>query len=311
MALVSAKQFVLGAILGGTLLATGCSVQQLAARAVGDAMAEGSSVFESDDDLVLVGDALPFSLKLLEMLLAESPDDAGLLLSACRGFVTYAYVYVEPEAEQLAYADFARARAARERAQRLYRRASGYCMRALAGVLDGDPALLATAPAELLAAARQRDVPLLYWSAAALGLLVGVSRDDAALLARLPEVKALLGRALELEESWDAGALHEFSIVLAAAAPRPASADELARHYERALELSQGHRAGLFVAYAQALAIPSQRPELFRELLERALAVDPDAEPSRRLANQVARQRARWLLDHQDEFFVPDAGASS
>ena len=40
-------------------------------------------MYETDDDLVLVGDALPFGLKLTESLLAQSPNHRGLLLTAC------------------------------------------------------------------------------------------------------------------------------------------------------------------------------------------------------------------------------------
>ena len=42
----------------------------------------------------------------------------------------------------------------------------------------------------------------------------------------------------------------------------------------------------------------------------RALAVDADADPDRRLANLVAQRRARWLLHHIDELFLPAAKES-
>jgi predicted anti-sigma-YlaC factor YlaD len=38
--------------------------------------------------------------------------------------------------------------------------------------------------------------------------------------------------------------------------------------------------------------------------LEKALAVDPDADPGNRLANLVAQRRARWLLKHIDDLFL-------
>ncbi|MDP6609588.1 MAG: hypothetical protein QF463_11030, partial [Vicinamibacterales bacterium] len=56
-------------ILGVVLLApalSGCSLKTYAINMVGDALAEGDSVYESDEDLELVGDALPFGLKLTE-----------------------------------------------------------------------------------------------------------------------------------------------------------------------------------------------------------------------------------------------------
>ena len=63
-------------------VAAGCSVRRYAVNMVGDALAAGNSVYETDEDLELVGQALPFGLKLMESLLEESPDHAGLLLTS-------------------------------------------------------------------------------------------------------------------------------------------------------------------------------------------------------------------------------------
>ncbi|MCK5622107.1 MAG: hypothetical protein KAJ11_07455, partial [Alphaproteobacteria bacterium] len=66
----------------------------IAVDTLGDMLASGDSVFTEDDDIELIGEALPFSLKLVESLLAESPDHRGLLLAAARGYVLYSYAYV-------------------------------------------------------------------------------------------------------------------------------------------------------------------------------------------------------------------------
>ena len=99
-----------------------CSPKRYALNTVGDMLAQGGSVYESDEDIELVGDALPFSLKLVESLLAESPDQRGLLLSANRGFVLYAYAYVHWEAEQIKLKDLDQSRALGNRAKKLYLR---------------------------------------------------------------------------------------------------------------------------------------------------------------------------------------------
>ena len=83
---------------------------------------------------------------------------------------------------------------------------------------------------------KPKDVEYLYWTAAALGLAISVSKGDAKMLARLPEVEAQLDRALELNESWGDGSLHEFQIVFAAAKPGEPDKAKIRRHYERALE---------------------------------------------------------------------------
>ena len=286
----------------------GCSVKTAAINMVGDAISSGNSVYETDEDIELVGQALPFGLKLTESLLAQSPKHRGLLLTACRGFVLYSYGYVHYEAELARETDVDRAAALRRRARRLYERALRYGFRSLElsypkleAALFNDPRAAVT----LVGKNKARDVELLYWSAAALGLAISVSSDDAALLARLPEVEAMLDRALALDESWHQGALHEFKVIFAGAKPGVgADAAAITRHYNRALELSKGTRAGLYVAYAEAVALPAQNKAQFRELMEKALAVDPDAVPTEKLATLVSQRRARWLLDRIDDLIL-------
>jgi hypothetical protein len=76
-----------GIIVAALILSSaGCSVKRIAVNKLGDALSSGGSSYESDDDPDLVADALPFSLKLIESLLAESPQHKGLLLAAASGF---------------------------------------------------------------------------------------------------------------------------------------------------------------------------------------------------------------------------------
>ena len=56
-----------------TVLA-GCSVRKFAVTKLGDSLANGGATYASDNDPEFVGQAVPFGLKLIEGLLAESPD---------------------------------------------------------------------------------------------------------------------------------------------------------------------------------------------------------------------------------------------
>lgn len=285
----------------------GCSVRRFAVNRIGDALAAGGTTFESDEDLELVGGALPFGLKLIESLLAESPQHKSLLLAACRGFTLYAYAYVHQEADRVAPEDLDRANLLRARARRLYLRARRYGLRALELEYPGIGRRLESEPAVAVAAVRRKDVPLLYWNAAALGLAISAARSDTELLARLPEVEALIGRALELDERWERGSLHEFQLIFAAT--RPGGAPDVAgikKHFDRAVELSGGARASVYVAYAEAVSVRTQNRAEFRTLLEEALAVDPDRHPQVRLSNLMAQRRARWLLERADELFLEE-----
>jgi hypothetical protein len=67
------------AVVFGAMLLCGCSIKRMAVNKLGDALAAGGTTFASDDDPELVKAAVPFSLKLMESLLAESPNHLGLL----------------------------------------------------------------------------------------------------------------------------------------------------------------------------------------------------------------------------------------
>ena len=293
------------------VVSSGCSLKTYAINMVGDALSSGDSVYETDDDLELVGAALPFGLKLTESLLSQSPNHPGLLLSACQGFVLYAYAYVSYPAELAAETDLDRARLQRNRARRLYMRAFGYCVRGLERSYPGFGQMLLTdaraAVARVTPKDVERDVPWLYWTAASLGLAVSMSQGNAAMIARLPDVHALMERALELDESWDDGALHEFAITLAGASTGELDVALIKEHYDRAVELSGDTSASVHIAYAEAVSVPQQDGTEFRAMLDLALAVDPDATPENRLVNLLAHRRARWLALRVDELILEDA----
>jgi predicted anti-sigma-YlaC factor YlaD len=297
----------LAAVVLVAAVSGGCSIKRLAVNKLGNALASSGTTFEGDDDPDFVGDSLPFALKLMESLIAESPRHAGLLLATTSGFTEYSYAFVGQPAERAFSENVEESNALRGRARRLYLRARGYGMRALEVRYPGFGAALEGDPATALARVRKRDVPLLYWTAAAHGLAISASKDDPEMIAQLPVVEAFIQRAMKLDEVWNEGALPEFLINLEAAR-NGVKAEELQsrieRYYEQALRLSGGRRASLFVSYAENSSIPAQNRAQFQEMLERALHIDADQHPATRLSTLIAQRRARWLLSRTDELFL-------
>lgn len=293
-------------VLSAVLLLSGCAVQQLAVDRLGDALADGGRVFANDDDPALIRDASPFSLKLMESLLAQRPEHAGLLLAACRGFTQYAYAFIQQQADETEPDDLDKAFALRERARRLYRRARDYGLRSLEIRESGLTAALKSDPRSAVAAFETEDTARLYWTGAAWAALISLSKDDPDTVADLPAVSAIMDRALELDPDFDSGALQSFMVSYAMARPDIAG-DRVARaqaHFERAIALSEGRQAGPYLALAESVALAQQDRDRFTHLLQAALAIDSDARPQWRLANLVMQQRARWLLGRTDELFV-------
>lgn len=261
--------------------------------------------FSSDDDPELIRAAAPFSLKLMESLLAESPKHQGLLLAVASGFTQFSYAFVQQDAEHKVDQDFEASDVLRARARRLYLRARDYGLRGLEVRHPGMVEELHKSPRTAVARAGKKDVAFLYWTAAAWGAAISISKDDPALLGDQRTVEALVDRALELDESYDHGAIHTFLIAYEMVR-RTASGDPAARakkHFERALELSGGRTAAPLVSYAEAVALEKQDRAEFESLLNQALAIDPNAVPESRLVNLILQERARWLLSRADDLF--------
>ena len=283
----------------------GCSIRKMAVGGLADSLAAGGTTFASDDDIELIRDAVPFSLKTIESLLVEVPEHPGLLLSACSGFTQYAYAFVQLDAEILEPTDFERAQEQRARARRLYLRGRDYCLRRLELGHRGVRDALQRDPATAVSGATRADVPALYWTGAAWGSAIAIGLDQPELVADLPAVRALMERALALDEAWDRGAIHAAMISIDAV-PESAggSAERARRHFARAVELSSGLAAGPYVTLAASVAVAAQDRAEFERLLDAALAIDPDKDPPTRLANLVAQKRARFLRAQVDALFV-------
>lgn len=297
-------RFLLLVALAATM--SGCSVKKFAINKLGDSLASGGTTFASDDDPDLVGEALPFSLKLMESLLAESPKHRGLLFATASGFTQYAYVFVQQPEEQLEDRDLSAADALKARARRLYVRARNYGLRGLEVKYPGFEARLRQDPKIAVRKTSVRDVPLLYWTATSWGAAIAMSKDNPDVIADQLIVEALIDRAFELDPDYDFGAIHNFLITYESV--RVGATKDFAsrsrKHFARAVELTSGQSASPFIALAETVSVSSQDREEFESLLRKALTVNPDARPEWRLSNIVMQRRARWLLSREDELFV-------
>jgi predicted anti-sigma-YlaC factor YlaD len=287
------------------LASPACSLRKIAVNSLGDALAGGGRNLASDEDPDLVGDAVPFGLKTMEGLLLESPRHKGLLLATASGFTQYSYGWVQTEADFVEAQDLAKATALRARAQRLYLRALDYGLRGLEVDYPGLRERLRMDPEPALARTKKKDAPLLYWTAAAWGAAIALKINDSELSVDQRLAESLARRALALDETWDAGAIHDFFIAYEAGRSSVGGSIEKARgHLDRALQIAAGRRAFPYVSFAESASVVRQDKQEFQALLEQALAVDVSKPTDYRLANLLAQRRARWLLSRTDELFL-------
>jgi hypothetical protein len=281
-------------ILGALMLTAACSPKHIGINRMASALASSSSVYETDNDPEFVRVAAPSTLKTVEMLLTQSPKHPQLLLTACSGFTQYSYGFLHVEAEVRA-ADAAAANDLRTRAGKMYQRARGYCLR---GLQLRHPALttqmLGADPGAALEKTTLKDVPWLYWTAAAWGADLSLAPSPITRVAELASVRALLNRAKALDDRWEHGAIYEALIAFDGLPPLLGGSPQAARaDFDKAMQLSDGKSVFACVALAATITDPAEK----RRLLERALAIDVSTITSRRLTNLIAQRYAKALLN--------------
>src|SRR4029453_11630114 len=286
------------ALLVAIAVGSGCSLKTMAVKTVANTLSDTGDVFTRDDDPDLIRDATPFALKLYESLLESVPTHVPLLVATCGGFTQYGYAFLEAEADSLDASRRADAVALRERALKHYLRARGYCLRGVdARFGKGTSAALLQDPAAAVAKARKTDVPLLYWSAASWGAAISLGIDRPDLAVDFPTVRALADRALALDPTWNKGAIHELMISLDSLPEALGGNPERAReHFKTAVEIQKGLSPGPYVSLALGVSVPNQNRAEFEQLLQTALAIEPEKDPSNRLVILLGQKRARVLL---------------
>ena len=290
-------------ILVALVSVSGCdTLGRMVVNRVGDGLSGSGSTFSSDEDPELVLDAIPFGIKTYESLLVVSPRHRGLLLAAASGFCAYGYLLTQ-QGQLDGPLDYAARRHLDARVSRLYLRGRDFALRSLALAHPDFAIGFGRDPAHTLAYMRQAEVPFLYWAGIAWAGAISTAKGDAQRISELPAAAALMTRALELDESFDAGAIHEFFVSYEGSRPG-GDLDAARAHYQRAYELSGGNRASVHLALAESVSVQQQNADEFRTLIQRALAVDANTVPEWRVVNTIAQRRAAWLDEHITELFI-------
>jgi len=283
----------LRAAMCALVLVSACSPKQMALNRMASALADSSSVYERDNDPEFVRLAAPSTLKTVEMLLSQAPDNQQLLLTACSGFTQYSYGFLHVEAE-LKPADDPAAKDLRTRAGKMYQRARGYCLHGLELRHRGlTLAALGRDPSAALSVTTREDVPWLYWTGASWGADLSLAPNQLMRVAELASVRALLSRARSLDDTWQSGAIYEALIAFDGLPPLLGGSPAAARaDFEKAMELTGKRSVFACVALAATIGDAAEK----RRLLEQAVAIDVSSMTSRRLTNLIAQRYAKAML---------------
>jgi hypothetical protein len=290
-----------------------CDMTTLTAHSSAGLFRRASVAFDEQPDYEFARQAAPALILQFEGVLRVIPDDEDLLFTACKSWSGYAFGFIEDEMQAAeARGDLDEAERLRVRARRMYTRARDLGLRLLEQMATGTQAATRAGPDSLRKFLQSElddaaDAPALFWTGYAWGEAIDISRDDPTLVADLELARALVERSVQLDESYQQAAGHTFlgydaSIMSPALGGDPEGGRQ---HFERALALTERKALMVQMNYARSYAAQTQHRELFVSLLDEVIsAADEEANPNR-LANEVARRRARRLLTHIEDLFPP------
>jgi len=285
-------------------LFTGCTINTLVADALTGSGT--STVFTGDSDPKLVGDALPFAIKVYEALLDSTPKHTGLRLTTGSLFVMYANAFVQGPAEMLPGEEWRLRESEMKRAKQLYLRGVDILYGALDLKYKDFSKAAANSGADgkafeaLLNKCKKEDVGFLYWAVAGGMAAYSIDLFDFDLGMRLQEWSMMIQRAYLLDPDYGGATLDEFMLIFYASLPEMmgGSKEKAVEHYNLALKKTGGKSTSAYITYAQSLCVPARDYDTYKDCLEKVLAMDPDADISSRLVTVINQRKAQWLLDN-------------
>jgi len=294
-------------ILLSFLLLTQCTPKQIASDITSQIMKGGAPAFEMESDIEVAESSGLTMIKMVEAFQHDNPRNKNYLILLSRSYGNYAFGFLEWNLLKYRGVDEARRGVNEARAKNFYLRGKDYGMR----VLNTNPAFEKAFDKDLdtfkkaLKKMGRRYMPALFWTAFNWGSYVNLNKDSPIAIAEFPKAEAMMERVLDIDDDYFYAGPHLFFGFSFGSRPamfggNPAKSKE---HFEAALEAYKRKFLMAQVFYAQSYAIQNQDRALFESLLNEVLSTPADVLPEQRLANELAKLRAQWLLDHAGNYF--------
>ena len=249
--------------------------------------------FFEECDVALARQSLPASLKIMEGLLKNDPENEQILTALCSGFTGYAMLFVEDENP--------------ENASSLYLRARNYGLRALGrnAPFSNDVNLQKNTVRERIQAIDKGDLEPLFWTTMAWNAWINLNLDKPAALGQLNTARACLVRLMEIDAEYYHGTPYILMGSMLAAMPGPLGGDEEAarEYFEKAMNLSHGKFFLAQYYFARYYAVKVQDKMLFLDITEQVEQTSPDVLDDACLINAVIKEKTKSLQEKSDELF--------
>jgi len=276
-----------------TTVLPGCSSRQLAVQATLPLISSQIISMQEERDVDLAEKAIPASLKMLEGLLKEDPDNVWILENLAEGFCGYAFSFLEDSEP--------------DRASGLYLRGKGYALQAVELQSHGRKwsGLSFDEWTQRLKETNASQKAALFWMGQCWGSWLSLNLDSVEAFSDIPRIDSLMNRVLELDPGFHYAGPHLFLGAFYGGRSRMlgGNPDKARNHFEQALKLTGGKYLLIPFLYSKTYAVQNQDQDLFRVQLQKVLETSEDILPEQRLANQVAKKKAAILLGKNDDLF--------
>lgn len=288
-------------------LASACTPKKMASDITAKVMAGGAPSFEMEPDIDIAETTGLTMIKMIEAMQYDNPNNKTYKLLLARSYANYAFGFFEGNILRYQNVDLVKAQLNQQRAKRFYENGKRLGVEILSGngafktALNGDMTKFEKA----LKSFGKADVPALFWTAFNWGSLINLSKDSPQAIAMFPKVEMIMQRVLALDEHFFYDGPNLFFAVSFGSRPTMfgGNPDKSKQFFDKAISDYGRKFLMAIMLKAQVYAVQTQDPVLFETLLNEVIAADASALPEQRLANEVAKQRATWLLANKAAFF--------
>ncbi len=245
-------------------------------------------------------------------MMVSIPWHDGLKLRTGSLYIMYANAFLQTPADMLPDEKFEEHEFLLNRARNLYLRGRDIILNALDKKY---PAFLKNMNKKkydlALAAVKKPDAPFLYWGAAGWLGAYAIDPLDMKIGLTMPGAKAMMDKVLEIDKNFEKGTIQDFYVSYYGAMPENMGGDanKAREYYKKALEAAGSNATSPHLSLATTVSVNEQNLKEFKELLNKVLEVNPDADPENRLVHILNQRKARWLLEHAGDFFVDVEGS--
>jgi hypothetical protein len=277
------------------IVLSGCAHKAAVEPPTGSFLEDIYTTANTNPDVDIFSNAMPPYLQYMDNLIGPASDEL-LLYRLSGAYYGYAFCFVEDTDKK--------------EASLLYLKGRDYALSELKRYRIFNQAItyessILKFKQSLPASFDKKNIQALYWTAMNWAGWINLNLDKPEALADIPKVEALLEFIMNIDGSYNNGSVYA-ALGSLHANPDKEQGGNLERakdEFDNAFTYSGNSILPFHVMYAQYYARQIQDRELFKKTLKMVLETPANTYADKTFLNEVARRKAKVLLDNTDKYF--------